>query len=737
MPLKKPSDFFVDKKEKGSLDFVKEELNSAAPEKIENITEAFNSFKSNLDHLQNLSDFTNTFSSFSSNVEKVNSLCEELNYLKEEIKNFIKREDIDDVVMAQILFVEKSIKTIENKIKTTNSKTLYNLNKEINEITEKVNQFIDVEIPNQKKFLLQTSNKIDSKIVEHKKIVDSRIEEIDNDISEKFISIVETLRGINGEQLEEVKSEVDSIGKKVDYFIEKDLQKYKKFFAESEIKTEERIQIAEKKVEESLNQIEIEYKNDISLLQKTLNEFAEVEIPKYKNILVESKLKSEEKIDIISESIDEKISGILNTINSFDERIKNKDIQIDEVLSNKIEEVSTFINQTKVEIENISKTHEDLNKDFKRREIYENEKLEKYSETLDNFLSKILNLEETLTKDISQLQSNLDISTSNYFDILKNEVGYFEQNISEKINDLQINFVRNETHIQNARKDLQEALSKLKLDEIEKKNKQLNEKIIHLESILEKFDEKKLLSEDSSLLVEPPSTKNKDPLTPLDQNYATIKDLQDHYRLFINRIQQQLASIGGGGAGFMYDLADVEFDRSSGNNKLLIYDQSSSKWVGIASTALSAGTSTLIGLSDVDSSNVGDGRFLRYDASSSKFTFAPVSATNLELIAGDIQSGILTTNSTGTAVIMSISASTYRSVNYQIQVTEGTNYNMTTINVIHDGTTTYMTEYGTINQPIGIATFSTDISGGSLRLLGYPAFVSDTTFKVVFTAIEA
>jgi hypothetical protein len=282
-----------------------------------------------------------------------------------------------------------------------------------------------------------------------------------------------------------------------------------------------------------------------------------------------------------------------------------------------------------------------------------------------------------------------------------------------------------------------EVLDNLKLDLIEEKSKELTDKISHVESILEKFNEQSVLNE--GLLNEPPNVKNSDPLTPLDQNYVTIKDLQDHYRLFINRIQQQLSTIGGGGAGFMYDLADVEFDRSLGNDKLLIYDQANSRWVGIASTALSSsgGSSTLIGLSDVDSSNLGDGRFLRYDASTSEFTFAPVSATNLELIAGDIQSGVLTTSSTSPAVIASISASTYRSVQYQVQVTEGTNYNMTIINILHDGTLPYMIEYGTINQPIGIATFSSDISGGALRLIGYPAFVSPTTFKVIFTAIES
>jgi len=240
------------------------------------------------------------------------------------------------------------------------------------------------------------------------------------------------------------------------------------------------------------------------------------------------------------------------------------------------------------------------------------------------------------------------------------------------------------------------------------------------------------------LLNEPPSTPEsvdgqRDPLTPMDQKFATLDDLSSHYRLFINRVQQQIATIGGGGAGFIKDLDDVTFDQTTGTNKLLIFN--GTKWVGIASTSLS-GSTALVDLTDVDTSNLGDGRFLRYDASSSEFTFAPVSATNLELIAGDIQSGILTTTSTDAATVMSISASTYRSAQFQVQAVEGSNYNMTTINIIHDGSDTYMTEYGTINQPIGIATFASDISGGSLRLLGYPASTNSTTFKVVFTALE-
>ena len=253
-----------------------------------------------------------------------------------------------------------------------------------------------------------------------------------------------------------------------------------------------------------------------------------------------------------------------------------------------------------------------------------------------------------------------------------------------------------------------------------------------------KEEQKELQNIQEGLLNEPPSEPEsvdgqRDPLTPMDQKFATLDDLSSHYRLFINRVQQQIATIGGGGAGFIKDLDDVTFDQTTGTNKLLIFN--GTKWVGIASTSLS-GSTALVDLTDVDTSNLGDGRFLRYDASSSEFTFAPVSATNLELIAGDIQSGILTTTSTDAATVMSISASTYRSAQFQVQAVEGSNYNMTTINIIHDGSDTYMTEYGTINQPIGIATFASDISGGSLRLLGYPASTNSTTFKVVFTALE-
>jgi hypothetical protein len=59
------------------------------------------------------------------------------------------------------------------------------------------------------------------------------------------------------------------------------------------------------------------------------------------------------------------------------------------------------------------------------------------------------------------------------------------------------------------------------------------------------------------LLNEPPEVKNTDPLTPLNQQFVTVQQLNDHYQLFINRIQQQMATIGGGGETQFKFLDDV------------------------------------------------------------------------------------------------------------------------------------------------------------------------------------
>lgn len=45
-----------------------------------------------------------------------------------------------------------------------------------------------------------------------------------------------------------------------------------------------------------------------------------------------------------------------------------------------------------------------------------------------------------------------------------------------------------------------------------------------------------------------------DPLRPLDQKFVTVKEMNDHYGLFLQRIQQQLSNVGGGGTN---DISDI------------------------------------------------------------------------------------------------------------------------------------------------------------------------------------
>ena len=101
-----------------------------------------------------------------------------------------------------------------------------------------------------------------------------------------------------------------------------------------------------------------------------------------------------------------------------------------------------------------------------------------------------------------------------------------------------------------------------------------------------------------------------------------------------------------------------------------------------------------------------------------------------------LSSDTLTTTSTSADTVASVSATVNRSATFQVQVTRGTQYHMTTINVIHDGTNAFLSEYGTIRTGEILATFDADISGGNLRLRVTPTSTASTVFKLSKTVIK-
>ncbi|MDB4351210.1 hypothetical protein OAA34_00690, partial [bacterium] len=68
-----------------------------------------------------------------------------------------------------------------------------------------------------------------------------------------------------------------------------------------------------------------------------------------------------------------------------------------------------------------------------------------------------------------------------------------------------------------------------------------------IEPVVEEVKEQTLVEKSLGLLTSPSDEKNSDPLTPLNQEFVTQKDFQKHYTKIIERIQQQLSTVGGGG----------------------------------------------------------------------------------------------------------------------------------------------------------------------------------------------
>jgi hypothetical protein len=103
--------------------------------------------------------------------------------------------------------------------------------------------------------------------------------------------------------------------------------------------------------------------------------------------------------------------------------------------------------------------------------------------------------------------------------------------------------------------------------------KPIEEKVIEQEIVVE-HPQSIIVENNLGLLGGDANTKTEDPLTPLDQNFVTHEDLSKHYKTFIQRVQQQLSTIGGGGETKFLRLDDVNA-KSKNDNWLLEYDEQS------------------------------------------------------------------------------------------------------------------------------------------------------------------
>jgi hypothetical protein len=230
---------------------------------------------------------------------------------------------------------------------------------------------------------------------------------------------------------------------------------------------------------------------------------------------------------------------------------------------------------------------------------------------------------------------------------------------------------------------------------------------------------------------------------------------------------------GGGGEVRLEFLDDIDRDTALVNGKYLQYNSSTKKFVGadasggggggdsdyasvagIATFATTAGVSTnaqgltgtptiavtnITGVAATFTGNVSIAGTLTYDDVTNIDSVGIVTARSGVYfgspVVSAIESNSATTTTTSQTSIDSFSASEYRSAKYQVQVTQGSSYQVTEISIVHDGSDSYGTEYATIKTGSSLASFSTDISEGNVRLLATPASSSSTVFKFTKTSI--
>ena len=119
-------------------------------------------------------------------------------------------------------------------------------------------------------------------------------------------------------------------------------------------------------------------------------------------------------------------------------------------------------------------------------------------------------------------------------------------------------------------------------------------------------------------------------------------------------------------------------------------------------------------------------------------TGGPSWDTNSNQIVGShyTRSDTTSVSQTTAATVATHAIATFRSVNYKVQVTQGTDYYQSEINVIYDGSTAYITEFGIIDtDPTNVSpAFSATINSGNLLLQVTMPSNASATIKVLSTA---
>ncbi len=280
--------------------------------------------------------------------------------------------------------------------------------------------------------------------------------------------------------------------------------------------------------------------------------------------------------------IDGDVSKVQDQLQTIKDRINFETKELSESLEKKsfetsvdIQNVADNLKSSNKELkEDLNKTTEKIYKELKTAalKIWEHHKeskdddrklrkqiLGEYNILKQNIDGKI---EEFNDKNIES-QNTITDSLREYFNELKEEI----TNLPEYDNDI-VDIRKTVFNLQDKSKDYSTNIAQLYkiIEDIKSDQKVLTENAKYGDTDPGRPD-----------TPDPEQKQGNDPLTPTNQKFATLKDLAANYRLFVNRVEQQLYTIGGGGAGFIKDLDDVNIDGLQ-NGNALVWNATTSKW---------------------------------------------------------------------------------------------------------------------------------------------------------------
>ena len=346
-----------------------------------------------------------------------------------------------------------------------------------------------------------------------------------------------------------------------------------------------------------------EFRDNVSQLTDIVENLIDVELPQYRKRVTGNEIKISNNNDKVQKQLDDFSYVIEEKFESINKKNDNKFLESDNKVAEELNKFSYFLKgkigefkETKEDLLKISETYKKLYTVVNNKYTEENKKIEEYSNILEEFNSRVNDFTDEVTSKINKVEtswSNYENYITNEKDSITTDIAEFKKEIKSDLSSTRADVLVYEKHIENYIQDHKKDIVDLKenvvtdLSNILKGDIQTNVRRLEnkINSIREKYDaikpEEIMQDLKEGLLNIPPDEKNSDPLTPLDKNFVTTKQLQDHYRLFVNRIQQQLATLGGGGETklqYLDDIVGVATNLSAYNNKFLTYDSSIGKF---------------------------------------------------------------------------------------------------------------------------------------------------------------